>query len=147
MSHKAFMAGAFASAALRIISNPAAVRRLLRLLFAAMLASSVAATAAFAHAHLVKATPAADSTVSGSLSELTLAFTQALALAFTGVEITTADGDAVPAEKPTLDPANPAVLHVALDQALKPGAYKVSWHAVSVDTHRTEGSYTLTVTP
>jgi methionine-rich copper-binding protein CopC len=30
---------------------------------------------------------------------------------------------------------------------LKPGLYHVTWHAVSVDSHRTEGGYTFTVTP
>ncbi|MEJ1978863.1 MAG: copper resistance protein CopC [Acetobacteraceae bacterium] len=31
--------------------------------------------------------------------------------------------------------------------ALPPGLYKVIWHATSVDTHRTEGSYSFTVAP
>jgi methionine-rich copper-binding protein CopC len=30
---------------------------------------------------------------------------------------------------------------------LAPGTYKVTWHAVSVDTHRTQGSYEFTVKP
>jgi methionine-rich copper-binding protein CopC len=30
---------------------------------------------------------------------------------------------------------------------LKPGRYGVSWHAVSVDTHRTEGKYNFVVAP
>ncbi len=30
---------------------------------------------------------------------------------------------------------------------LHPGRYHVQWHAVSVDTHRTEGAYSFTVEP
>jgi methionine-rich copper-binding protein CopC len=32
-------------------------------------------------------------------------------------------------------------------KALRPGTYRVSWHAVSIDTHRTEGAFTFTVKP
>ena len=30
-------------------------------------------------------------------------------------------------------------------KALAPGSYKVRWHALSVDTHTTEGAFTFTV--
>ena len=39
------------------------------------------------------------------------------------------------------------VLHVPLGQKLKAGVYVVSWHVVSVDTHKTSGSYKFTVAP
>jgi methionine-rich copper-binding protein CopC len=123
------------------------MQRLLKLLIAAVLSLSFAGTAAFAHAFLDRAIPAVGSTVSGAPSELRLAFSQGLVAAFAGVRIATAEGAQVSAGKPTLDAADPTVLHVRLGQALKPGAYKVTWHVVSVDTHRTEGSYTFTVTP
>jgi methionine-rich copper-binding protein CopC len=28
---------------------------------------------------------------------------------------------------------------------LKPGVYSVKWHAVTADTHRTQGAFTFTV--
>jgi hypothetical protein len=31
--------------------------------------------------------------------------------------------------------------------ALLPGAYRVHWHVVSVDTHMTEGDFSFTVKP
>jgi len=113
----------------------------------AALACSFAATAAFAHAFIDHAVPGVGATVSGSPSELTLTFTQSLAPAFASVQITTAGGAPVPAGKATADPSDPATLHVRLAQPLKPGAYKVTWHVVSIDTHRTEGSYAFTVAP
>jgi methionine-rich copper-binding protein CopC len=30
---------------------------------------------------------------------------------------------------------------------LQPGQYTVNWHATSVDTHKTEGSYNFTIAP
>ncbi|HTC12301.1 MAG TPA: copper resistance protein CopC, partial [Acetobacteraceae bacterium] len=30
---------------------------------------------------------------------------------------------------------------------LKPGAYTVEWHVTSVDTHKTEGTFTFSVGP
>jgi copper resistance protein C len=44
----------------------------------------------------------------------------------------------------TIDPKDPQELHVPL-KALAPGEYKVSWHALSVDTHRTVGDFSFTV--
>ncbi len=123
------------------------MQRFSKLVITAALASSLSATAAFAHAFLDHAVPGVGATVSGSPSELRLTFTQALVPAFSGVQITTAGGAPVAAGKATPDPADPMTLHVRLSQPLKPGAYKVTWHVVSVDTHRTDGSYAFTVAP
>ena len=35
----------------------------------------------------------------------------------------------------------PNVLTVRLGHSLRPGAYVVSWHVLSVDTHHTSGTY------
>jgi methionine-rich copper-binding protein CopC len=37
-------------------------------------------------------------------------------------------------------------LHVGL-KPLSPGIYTVRWQATSIDTHRTEGSFTFTISP
>ncbi len=110
-------------------------------------ACALAATVAFAHAFLERAVPGVGATVTGSPSELQLTFTQNIVLSFSGVQISAVGGGAIPAGKPTLDPASPNVLHVRLGQALKPGTYAVSWHVVSVDTHPTSGTYKFTVAP
>jgi methionine-rich copper-binding protein CopC len=117
----------------------------LKLLIATAFACVLAATAAFAHAFLDTASPGVGATVSGSPSELRLAFSQNVVLAFSGVQISAAGGGAIPAGKPVLSAPN--VLSVRLGHALKPGSYVVSWHVVSVDTHPTSGTYQFTVTP
>ena len=43
--------------------------------------------------------------------------------------------------------AAPSVLIVPIGTALAPGAYTVHWHAVSVDTHHTQGDFGFTVKP
>jgi methionine-rich copper-binding protein CopC len=43
-------------------------------------------------------------------------------------------------------PGNPAVLVVRLS-ALPAGTYRVTWHVVSMDTHRTQGSFSFQVGP
>ena len=119
----------------------------LRTLVLTAVACAFAATAAFAHAFLDHAVPGVGATVSGSPSELELSFTQNIVPAFSGAEIAAAGGGAIPAAKATVDPVSPNVMHVRLGHALKAGVYIVQWHVVSVDTHRTTGSYKFTVAP
>jgi len=38
-------------------------------------------------------------------------------------------------------------LIVKIAAPLPPGLYKVTWHAVSVDTHRTQGDFSFSVKP
>ncbi|WOJ88089.1 copper homeostasis periplasmic binding protein CopC [Methylocapsa polymorpha] len=117
----------------------------LKILTATGLACILATTAAFAHAFLDTASPGVGATVSGAPSEVRLSFSQNIVLAFSGVQISAAGGGPVPAGKATL--AGPNVLSVRLGHALKPGAYVVNWHVVSVDTHPTSGTYHFTVAP
>ena len=102
---------------------------------------------ASAHAHLKTAVPAADSTVAASPSELRLDFTEGVNLKFTGVMVTGPAGAAVPTGSATLAPGDDKVLVVPVSGPLTPGAYKVSWHALATDGHKTDGSYGFTVKP
>lgn len=123
------------------------MKNLAKLIPFAIAASSLVAAQAFAHAFLDHAVPAVGSTVSGSPGELMLSFTQGIAVAFAHVEIASSEGGKIAAGKPVGDPSDPMVLHVKLERPLKPGAYKVSWQVVSVDTHRTQGTFNFTVAP
>ena len=49
--------------------------------------------------------------------------------------------------KAAVDPSDNAVLIVKTNAPLAPGAYTVSWKAVSVDTHHTQGTFQFTVKP
>ncbi|CAH0649571.1 copper homeostasis periplasmic binding protein CopC [Pseudomonas juntendi] len=109
----------------------------------ALLASVATVTPAFAHAHLKSETPAADSTVKAP-TELRLVFSEGVEEKFTKVEITTG-GAAVSVKSIATDPSDKKTLIVTPEQPLAAGQYEVQWHAVSVDTHKSEGHYAFTV--
>ena len=100
---------------------------------------------ALAHAFLDHAVPGVGMTVSGSPAELELTFTQDLVPAFSGVRVASESGSPIAIGRPVFGPAN--TIHVRLPHALKPGTYLVSWHVVSVDTHRTQGTYKFIIVP
>ena len=118
--------------------------RMLRL--GASLAFALAATAALAHAQLEKAVPAVGGSVA-SPNEIRLKFSEGVEPRFSGVALSAADGVAQPLGKAAVDAADNSVLIVKIAKTLPPGVYTVNWHAVSVDTHHTQGSFEFTVTP
>jgi copper resistance protein C len=110
-------------------------------LIAFALVAALFTTGAQAHAFLDHANPQVGSTVQTAPSELTLWFTQNLEPAFSSVQVTGPDGARVDAGKPQI---SGTTMRIAI-KAAGPGTYHVQWHALSVDTHTTQGSYTFTV--
>jgi copper resistance protein C len=110
----------------------------------AFAAAVVVSGTALAHAFLDHALPAVGATVTQAPTEVTLWFTQALEPSFTGCAVTNAAGQRVDTGQVMVDPKDPQELHVPL-KALTPGEYKVSWHVLSVDTHRTVGDFSFTL--
>jgi methionine-rich copper-binding protein CopC len=94
------------------------------------------ATAAEAHARLDHAVPAVGSTVASSPGQVTLYFTETLEPKFSGGEVRNASGARV--DHGSSVSGNVLRLSVG---ALPAGSYSVKWHALSVDTHRTQGSF------
>ena len=97
-----------------------------------------------AHAFLDHSDPAVGSTVPSPPSVLHLWFTQELEPAFSWVTVTDRSGASVNDGSATIDPSNKSELTVKLKQ-LSAGMYTVKWHALSVDTHTTEGDFTFQV--
>jgi copper resistance protein C len=113
----------------------------------AVLASIVLASAgAFAHAFLDHAIPSVGSTVHGSPGEVKVWFTQELEPAFSSLRVVDQNGAQVNRQNSAIDPSDRTVMKVSLP-SLPPGRYKVFWHALSVDTHTTEGNFTFEVVP
>ena len=109
----------------------------------ALLASLSTANSAFAHAHLKSELPAADSTVSAP-KELRLVFSEGVEAQFTQVKVSNGAA-AVEINSIATAPGDQKTLIVTPKQPLTAGTYKVEWHAVSVDTHKSEGAYSFTV--
>ena len=103
----------------------------------------VGTVAAGAHAHLDRASPQPDSILRAAPDEVTLWFTQNLEPSFSSAEVQDGSGARVD-RSAHVDAADPRLLHVSLTP-LPPGTYKVHWHVVSVDTHRTQGDFSFRV--
>jgi methionine-rich copper-binding protein CopC len=115
--------------------------RTISLLTLAMLSS---AAPAFAHAMLERASPLVGSEVPAPPHEITLTFTEGVEPLFSTIELRDATGTVVATGKPRTDQGNNRRLVVELP-VLTGGTYTVTWHATSVDTHKTEGSYRFIV--
>ena len=114
-----------------------------------MLAASAAllvggTVAALAHAHLVRATPAAGGTVQAAPTEVMLRFSEKLEPKFSSVIVRDSAGAQVNKADATVDTADRMIMRVVLPP-LEPGVYKVEWRAMSADTHKVDGDFTFTV--
>ncbi len=110
-------------------------------LLASLLLMPLAPIAAQAHAFLDHASPLVGSTVPAAPHEVVLTFTQNLEAAFSTAQVTDSSGARVDQGKAQV---SGNTMTVGL-KSLGPGSYKVRWHALSVDTHTTEGAFTFTV--
>jgi copper resistance protein C len=119
----------------------------MRTLFMSSMAVSLLAAGSMAHAHafLLKSQPGVGAAVT-LVKTVRLEFSESVEVGFSGVEVADATGKTIKAG--TLHHAGDdrKVLLADLPQ-LPAGAYRVTWHVVSVDTHRTEGDFGFTVKP
>jgi methionine-rich copper-binding protein CopC len=97
-----------------------------------------------AHAFLDHADPKVGSTVTNSPAEIKVWFTQSLEPAFSTLEVQDAQGREVDKKDAHLDDKDKTLFIVSLP-SLPSGTYAVIWHAVSVDTHKTQGHFEFTV--
>jgi copper resistance protein C len=96
---------------------------------------------ASAHAELDHAEPRVGNTVASLPHEVTLWFTQKLEPAFSGITVTNAAGERIDTGKTRVSGSQMSV-------SLRPGGsgtYRVRWHVLSVDTHKTEGNFSFQV--
>jgi methionine-rich copper-binding protein CopC len=112
---------------------------------AGMLAASLGAMPAFAHAFLQKSDPEVGSIVNAAPKILLLTYTEDLELPFCTVTVTDSMGMDDAAGKPQPVPGHPNEMQVPLNIQM-PGKITVTWHALSTDTHKTQGSFSFTVT-
>jgi len=119
----------------------------IRTIIAAVCAAALMApVAAFAHAHLDHAQPAAGSTVKTPPQDVTLSFTEAVEPKFSSIVVRDAHDAVVTDGVAQAMPGNTAQLRIGL-KPLAAGTYTVEWRVLSVDTHRTHGDFTFTVEP
>ena len=103
-------------------------------------------SSAWAHAFLDHADPKVGSTVTESPPTVKLWFTQELEPAFSTLVVQDAQGKQVDKKDAHLDDKNKELFIVSLP-TLPAGDYTVNWHAVSEDTHKTQGTFKFTIKP
>src|SRR6476661_10934444 len=100
-------------------------------------------TFAEAHAFLDHASPRVGNTVATAPKEVVLWFTQKLEPAFSSIEVRNEQGASVTGGKATVV-GDRTQMRIPL-KTLPKGTYKVLWHVLSVDTHRTQGDFSFRV--
>ncbi len=110
----------------------------------AAIATPCLASAALAHAFLMRASPPAGAELHSSPPAVTITFTEAVEPAFSTIEIQGPAGKVETNAPHALEGGRQ--LTVSLPK-LDPGRYTVVWHATSVDTHKTQGKFTFSVAP
>ncbi len=99
---------------------------------------------ASAHAMLKSARPGVGSTYATAPRAIELEFSEGVVPSFSSIALRDDAGHAVHLGR-LAKGASATILVVPIVDPLPAGAYKVTWHAVSVDTHRTQGSFGFTV--
>ncbi|BEV72720.1 MULTISPECIES: copper homeostasis periplasmic binding protein CopC [unclassified Paludibacterium] len=99
--------------------------------------------AAWAHAHPVSQSPAAEASVTAP-KQVSMRFTETLEPSLSTLEVTDEQGKKVNQAATTVDPATPDTMHVSLP-VLAHGRYVVKWTAVATDGHRTQGKFRFQV--
>ena len=107
-------------------------------------AVAITSGAAFAHAFLSRADPAVGSELHTAPPAVTITYTEAVEPSFSTIEVDGPNGKVATGAPHTLGDGQR--LSVSLPK-LGPGTYTVTWHATSVDTHKTEGSFKFTIVP
>ncbi|QNH64435.1 copper homeostasis periplasmic binding protein CopC [Proteus vulgaris] len=102
---------------------------------------------ALAHAHLKSQLPAEGAAIEQAQAPkvITLDFSEGIELAFSKIKVTNSDGKEITVGKLTLDPVNNTKLLLPLESDLSEGDYLGNWNVVSVDGHKTKGSYQFSV--
>jgi len=100
------------------------------------------ASAAWAHAHLETAQPAADSKIA-EVREIRLVFSEPIEPRLSSIKLENREDRAVVEPAAEVDPSDPKVLVLHLFEKLPPGAYLVRWVAVAADGHRMSGTYSF----
>ncbi len=111
-----------------------------------MLFGLILSRTAQAHALPRSEAPSAGSTLAQPPAEVVITFSEPIEPRFSTLQVVDVTGARVDTNA-AQTAADDARLYRTALKKLPPGIYKVIWHVTSVDTHKTEGSYSFTVEP
>ena len=119
--------------------------QLTTLLLGGLMAATLGSAAAQAHPRVIAADPAINGAVAASPAAVSITFSEPLFVRLCSVTVKDAAGHTVRTGASVLAPGNSRRLVTPVLSPLAPGAYSVTWHAVSADTHRVQGAYAFSV--
>ena|SRR5437763_11299335 len=121
--------------------------RILRfILMCSIVLIALGARVVSAHATPDHSEPRVGSTVDKPPTEVRIWFNEKIEPAFSAIEVFGADGKQIDKKDSHVDAKENRLLIVSVG-TLAPGTYRVAWHVVSVDTHKTSGDFKFTVKP
>ena len=97
----------------------------------------------FAHAHLVRSSPAANAVLDSAPTTLGLWFSERPEPRFTAIQLLDSAGLAIPLGAPASVEQNGLTL--AITRPLTPGRYSVVWRTAASDGHATNGNFSFRV--
>ncbi len=115
-------------------------------LIAAAVTLTSLTTIGHAHAFLDHADPPVGSQIAQSPPIVKIWFTEEIEPAFSTIAVFDANGKQIDKQDSHVDADNAQLLIVSLPSILA-GEYKVVWHVVASDTHKTQGDFKFTVKP
>ena len=120
-------------------------RRRVALGLSAILVATFASDAS-AHARLKRAIPAVGGVVSANSvpSEIRIWFSERVEVSLSEIQVVNAAGLRFDNGELRLDETDPTEIHLPL-KPLLPGRYRVVWRVVSMDTHKTNGTFPFRV--
>ncbi|HEX5437766.1 MAG TPA: copper resistance protein CopC, partial [Gemmatimonadaceae bacterium] len=99
----------------------------------------------WAHAHLLKSTPAAGARLSTPPDAIRLWYSEAPEVALTRIVLLGPSGDTVRIGAITKNPKDAKQLSIPIPVSLAAGQYTLIWHTSAADGHPTHGQFTFTV--
>ncbi|HBF86017.1 MAG TPA: hypothetical protein DD420_40725 [Streptomyces sp.] len=129
------------------IRRPLTAAALLAMLISLLLGLVLAgASPASAHAALTGSDPQDGSVVATAPEEVTLTFSEEIAVGGDSIRVLGPDGERADTGEPRdLTDGGPVRYGVALHSGLPDGTYTVAWQAVSADSHPVAGAFTFSV--
>ena len=112
----------------------------------ALFLSLLAAPAAYAHAALKHAAPAAGAVLDKPPVTVTIEYSQAIDLTQIELTLHAEDGTAIELTAPANEAKSGTTIERKLKSTLPPGLYEIKWRVLSIDGHHTRGAYTFEVT-
>lgn len=118
----------------------------MRLALVFIAATALSAQSAFAHAIVVRTSPAQGGVGSGNIGKVEVWYDAGIRDAFVALAVVSSSGERVDKRDAAIDGSDPSHVSVNVNQ-LSPGKYTARYRALSADGHIVSGSWNFDIHP